>query len=167
MSIVYCLDRILLSLEYNSCFAYLFSGRSLNFKQYTSIVGSQKWKTNLQTFGCITTITTAQPIHELKRIKHTFVTKLCGLGVSTKSMNLETVDTVEIGMFLGLHPSLTNIDWRSGTLTDTLGFNSDVSIFQIYRQRLILFHKHHLYTASFLSGNCKQPTPELDSGLTI
>ena len=73
---------------------------------------------------------------EFRRIEPTFVGTLRTLNIFIRSTNLETVDTVEIGMFLGLHPLLTNIKWRYHQITDALGFTDAVPLFQIYRRKL-------------------------------
>lgn len=80
-------------------------------KQYTCIVETGQAKRHSTTYSSITTITTSRPIHEFKRIEPTFIQQLNELGVYLRSTNLTTVDTAEIGMFLGLHPSLTNVEW--------------------------------------------------------
>lgn len=66
----------------------------------------------------------------------TFVQQLDELGVYLRNTNLTTVDTVEMGMFLWLHPSLTNVEWRTQQLNQILGFNKTNPTFEIYRRRL-------------------------------
>lgn len=81
-------------------------------------------------------ITTSRPVYEFKCIDPTFVQQLQELGVYLRSTNLTTVDTVEIGMFIGLHPSLTNIEWRVTQINTQLGYDNQIPVFEIYRRRL-------------------------------
>ena len=88
-----------------------------------------------QTFASITAMSMARPITEMKRNHPELVPKLQDLQVYLRSTTLNTVDTVEIGFFLGLHPSLTNVEWRAQKLRETLG-EKDVPYFELYTRRL-------------------------------
>lgn len=82
------------------------------------------------------TTTICHPIHEFKHIEPTFVYTLNKLGVFIWGTNLEMFDMVEVGMFLGLNPTLTNVEWRNRQISANLGFNTDVPVFELYRRQL-------------------------------
>ena len=104
--------------------------------QYTCIVENTQKRYQSKSFSSITTITTSRPVYEFKRIEPTFVQQLQELGVYLRSTNLSTVDTMETGMFLGLHPSLTNVEWRTKQINEKLGYNNTIPTFKLYRRRL-------------------------------
>ena len=67
---------------------------------------------NSETYASITRMTTSRPIHELKRVYNNLFEVLKAENVFIRKTKLETTDTVELGFFIGLHPSLTNLEWR-------------------------------------------------------
>ena len=80
-------------------------------------------------------MTTSRPIHELKRVYNNLFEVLKKENVYIWKTKLETTDTVELGFFVGLHPSLTNLEWRQKQLESSLGLEQGPK-FQIYRHRL-------------------------------
>ena len=106
-----------------------------NIKKYTKIEGIQKRNGDTK-YGCITTITTARPIYEIKKLRQELVDVLIETNTYLKGTTLETVDTVEIGFFLGLHPSLTNIEWRTEQIRSAIGVPTLLPKFQLYRRQL-------------------------------
>ena len=64
-------------------------------------------------FASVTTITTNRTIGELKRDNPQFITKLMKLQVYVRHTNLLTADSVEVKYFVGMHPPLTNLAWRT------------------------------------------------------
>ena len=89
-----------------------------------------------QTYASITAMSMARPLTEMKRNHPELVPKLQDLQVFLRSTTLDTVDTVEIGFFLGLHPSLTNVEWRAQKLREDLGNPNNVPYFELYTRRL-------------------------------
>ena len=87
-------------------------------------------------YGSITTMTLARPIHETKKLYPELIDVLIETNTFLKTTLLETTDTVEIGFFIGLHPSLTNIDWRINQIKQALGVPELTPKFQIYRRQL-------------------------------
>ena len=87
-------------------------------------------------YGSITTMTLARPIHETKKLYPELVDVLMETNTFLKTTLLETTDTVEIGFFIGLHPSLTNIEWRINQIKQVLGVPELLLKFQIYRRQL-------------------------------
>ena len=81
-------------------------------------------------------VTMARPIQEMKRNQPTLIQVLQEENVFIRSTVLETTDTVEIGYFLGLHPSLTNLGWRGQQIAQRLGLPENIPQFQIYRRQL-------------------------------
>ena len=109
-----------------------------DLSNFTCIVENVQRRVHRRSYSSITTITTCRPIHEFKLVDPTFIQQLDELGVYLRSTNLSTVDTVEIGMFLGLHLSLTNVEWKAKQLNNQLGYNNGEPIFELYRRRLKL-----------------------------
>ena len=81
-------------------------------------------------------MTIARPIHELKRIHPEIIQVLAENNTYLRSTSLQTVDTVEIGFFIGLHPSLTNIEWRMNQIRNAIGNSDFLPKFQLYRRQL-------------------------------
>ena len=95
-----------------------------------------KKKNGESKYGSITTMTLARPIHETKKLYPELVDVLINTNTFLKTTLLETTDTVEIGFFIGLHPSLTNIAWRMDQIRNALGVPELLPKFQIYRRQL-------------------------------
>ena len=53
-----------------------------------------------------------------------------------RSTTFATTDTTEIGFLIGLHPSITHIDWRTNQIHQALGNTDLVPRFQLYRRKL-------------------------------
>ena len=81
-------------------------------------------------------MTIARPIHELKRLNSDLLQVLSDNHTFLRSTLLQTVDTAEIGFFIGLHPSLTNIEWRTHQLRLALGNPETLPKFHLYRRQL-------------------------------
>ena len=60
-------------------------------------------------FTCMTKITTTRPITEYKPTHNALLQKLHNEGIFLQQTTLNLLDTLELGMFIGLHPLLTNI----------------------------------------------------------
>ena len=43
---------------------------------------------------------------------------------------------VELGFFIGIHPSLMNVDWRKKQIRKAIRLNDKEAVFQIYKRRL-------------------------------
>ena len=54
-----------------------------------------------------------RPLSEYKRTNYKAITKLQELRIYVRNTTLSMLDTVEVGIFVGLHPSLININWRT------------------------------------------------------
>ena len=104
--------------------------------KYAEINTIKKARQNKETYASLTTVAMARPIQEMKCIHNTLINALQEEHVYVRSTVLETMDTVEIGYFLGLQPSLTNLCWRGKQLMQRLGIQEMVPPFQIYRRQL-------------------------------
>lgn len=102
---------------------------------YTMLEGIPKAMGQAETYSSITRVTTARPIHELKRLYRNLLEVLRRENVFLRKTNLSTTNMVEIGFFLGLHPSLTNLEWRHSQIAKSLNLENGPK-FQIYRRRL-------------------------------
>lgn len=87
-------------------------------------------------YACITTVTTSRPISEYKRTNQGLVPKLAEHQVFLRPTTLDTADTVEVGFFVGLHPSLTNVSWRSEQILNALPKAFQKTPIQLYRRKL-------------------------------
>ena len=103
---------------------------------YTEMEATQKRHQNTAAYACITMVATARPIHEMKRTQPTLIQKLQEQNVYLRSTSFNTTETTEIGFFIGLHPSLTNLQWRTTQISKALGHIDQVPSFQIYRRKL-------------------------------
>ena len=87
-------------------------------------------------YACVTTIETRETISTHKRENSTFIPTLTKLKVFIRHTQLKTADSVEVGFFVGMHPSLTNITWRTEQITKLLSeFNQQPPI-QLYPRKL-------------------------------
>ena len=107
-----------------------------NSIEYTDLTANQKRYNQAETYACVTTVATARPIHEMKRLHPRLLQTLQQHNVYLRSTNFSTTDTSEIGFLIGLHPSMTNIEWRTQQLTKALGHIDQVPRFQLYRRKL-------------------------------
>ena len=103
---------------------------------YTEMEATQKQFQNTAAYACITMVATARPIHELKRTHPTLIQLLQEKNVYLRSTSFKTTETTEIGFFIGLHPSLTNLPWRTAQLSKALGHIDQVPTFQLYQRKL-------------------------------
>ena len=83
-------------------------------------------------FACVTTVTTTRTIEELKRRDPLFIQTLSKLKVYIRRTNLSTADTVEVGFFVGLHPSLTNLHWRTEQIAKAINTTANNIPLHIY-----------------------------------
>ena len=79
---------------------------------FVTLNNIQKARHNQETYASIVTVTTTQPIQYMKKVQNALIQQLQTEQVYVCSTKLDTTNTVEIGYFLGLHPSLTNLRWR-------------------------------------------------------
>ena len=87
-------------------------------------------------FACVTTVTTIRTIEELKRRDPLFIQTLSKLKVYIRRTTLSTADTVEVGFFVGLHPSLTNLQWRTEQIVKVLNTTDKAIPHHIYPRKL-------------------------------
>ena len=120
--------------------AFLTATESLptetDLQEYTEMEATQKRHQNTAAYACITMVATARPIHEMKRTQPTLIQTLQAQNVYLRSTSFNTTETTEIGFFIGLHPSLTNLQWRNTQISKALGHVDQVPSFQIYRRKL-------------------------------
>ena len=120
--------------------AFLTSNEALpkekDLHLYTDLEATQKRHQNSAAYASITMVATARPVHEMKRTQPTLIQTLQEQHVYLRSTSFNTTDTTEIGFFIGLHPSLTNLQWRTSQLSKALGHYDQVPSFQIYRRKL-------------------------------
>ena len=120
--------------------------------QFTTLEGIQKAMGQAEMYAGITRVTTACPIHELKRLYKNLLDVLQRENVFIRKTNLSTTNTVEISFFLGLHPSLTNLEWRHKQMVQMLDLESGPK-FQIHRRRL---REESLHTSCIVLACTKQ-----------
>ena len=130
--------------------------------QYTTINTVKKARHNEVTFASLTMVTTARPIQEMKRLHGLLIHQLQLEQVYVRSTLLDSTDTVEIGFFLGLHPSLTNLRWRGLNLSQALATTEPVPPFQIYRMQL---KDQHVKTSCVVIQCAKVDAPTLQDRL--
>ena len=104
-------------------------------KEYTDLTVTKKPIRQAEAYASIMTLITSRPIHKLKRLFYNLFEVLKSENVFIRKTNLDTTNMVEIGFFLGLHPSLTNLEWRHQQLQESVGLTTGPK-FQIYRRRL-------------------------------
>ena len=104
--------------------------------KYMVITATGKRYHKAEAYACVTMVATARPIHEMKRNHPSLLRELQQHNVYLRSTAFQTTETVEIGFFLGLHPSLTNLDWRTQQIRKALGHEDVVPHFQLYRRKL-------------------------------
>ena len=115
-------------------------------------------------FASVTTITTNQTIGELKRENPQFITKLMKLHVYVRHTNLMTADSVEVRFFVGMHPSLTNLAWRTEQLQQVIQGESQDLKHQIYQCKLT---EGTLSTSVIVICCPKKDAKDLENILTI
>ena len=88
---------------------------------YAQMLDLQAMRPHAVRFACLTTVTLSRNIWEIKRNYRTLRDHLYVADTYMRQTTLKTLDTVELGMSVGLHPSLTNIAWRTKQLRHLLG----------------------------------------------
>ena len=90
---------------------------------------------NALRFSCLTTATLSRNILEIKRNNRQLNDHLYVSDTYMRQATLNTLDTVELGMLVALHPSLTNIAWRTKQLRQELGITEDKCPLQLYQRK--------------------------------
>ena len=91
-----------------------------HLSKYMTINTIKKARHNVVTFTSLTTVTTARPIQEMKRLHGLLIHQLQLEEVYVQSTLLDSTETVKIGFFLGLHPSITNLRWKGLNISQSL-----------------------------------------------
>lgn len=97
---------------------------------------NQKRYNQAEAYAFVTTVATARPIYEIKRIHPRLLYTLLQHNIYLHSTNFLTTDTSKIRFLIGLHASITNIEWRTKQITKALGHIDQVPRFQLYRHKL-------------------------------
>ena len=102
-----------------------------------ALMASVSHRSNNQAkFACVTTIETNRTITEHKRGNPQFIPTLMKFNVFLHQTKLQTANTVEVGFFVGLHPSLTNLTWRTEQIHTILNEQGQKIQIQLYPRKL-------------------------------
>ena len=103
---------------------------------YADMTEQQNRQRTQAKFACVTTIATTRTLEELKRRDLLFIQTLSKLKVYIRQTNLSTADTVEVFFFVGLHPSLTNLQWRTEQIAKAINTKANAIPLHIYPRKL-------------------------------
>ena len=125
---------------------------TLQANPYAQMLDLQAPRPHAVRFSCLTTVTLSCNISEIKRNHQKLKDHLYVADTYMQQTTLNTLDTVELGMFVGLHLSLTTIAWRTKQLRQALGIPEEECPLQLYCQKL---HEQQA-TTSCIVLRCKQ-----------
>ena len=103
---------------------------------YTAMTERPNLRRTHTKFACVSTVTSTRTIEELKRRDPLFIQTLNNLKVFIRETTLTTADTVEVGFFVGLHPSLTNLQWRTDQISKVINTTGHVIPLHLYPRKL-------------------------------
>ena len=109
---------------------------SIEVAHYATMTELQNRNRQKPKYASVTTITTNRTIGELKRENPQFISNLMKLKVYVRHTDLMTADSVEVGFFVGMHPSLTNLAWRTEQLRQVIQEEGQELKLQIYQRKL-------------------------------
>ena len=109
---------------------------TLQANPYAQMLDLHAPRPNAVRFSCSTMVTLSRNISEIKRNNRQLKDHLYVADTYMRQTTLNTLDAVELGMFVELHPSLTNIAWRTKQLRQALGIPEEECPLQLYRRKL-------------------------------
>ena len=124
---------------------------------YATMKDFQNRKGHQAKFACVTTIEMAQSMAQHKRDNALFIPMLMTLHVYIRPTELKTADTVEVGFFVGMHPSLTNIQWRTKHIQTQLKARGAEITLQLYPRKLT----EGAISTSVIVVRCPKPDSQL------
>ena len=130
---------------------------------YASMTPLSHRSNNQAKFACVTTIESNRTITEHKRGNSLFIPTLTKFNVFIRQTKLQTANTVEVGYFVGLHPSLTNLTWRTEQLLTTINENGLNLQLQLYPRKLT---EGHISTSVIVARCPKNEASELVTQMT-